>query len=479
MLNPSGHKRKSNISRLKGNAVDLLLRSKVLAKMGISFGGKRDTFDVLGYTKNLTYQHYHARYLRDNIAARIVNAPAHATWSNPPKLVPRKNNKTAGVDFVKAWEDLQEEHQIFWNLSRADTLSGIGRYAVLLIGIKGQSKTDLPVARTNLTAKDILFFSPFSEDMAQIDSLDSDPSSARFGKPKTYSIMTGKDVANQRSITLKTDHSRVVHLAEGLLQDDVFGKPRLESVYNLFDDLVKVVGGSAEFFWRVADRGLQADIDPELELDKDEEKALSKEMEEYYHGLRRFIQTRGVTMKNLGNDTADPRGPFQGIISLISGTTKIPQRILLGSERGQLASSQDRTSWNELIFERNVIYAGPQVLRPLILRLQNWGVLPATDFDIEWPILQPLTEEERSVIAVRVASGVLNLAKSRNLGGTALSEQEYREHFLGLKGKASPPDELALTAGKPDPVEKEEGKEEEGKDEGDDKKEDNKNPEEN
>ncbi len=439
----------------------MISRQKFLAKMGQTFAGARDVFTVLGYTKLLTYEHYYARYLRDNIASRIVNAPPAATWSNPPVLIPRKKNKTEGEKFLKSWEELQEKHSIFYNLDRADKLSGIGRYAVLFIGLRGGAPLDNSVRATKLTPDDLLYLSPYSEDLAVIDKIEDKPTNPRFGKPSLYSITTGKDIAGVKSFTLKVHHSRVLHLAEGLLQDDIFGKPRLESVYNLFDDLAKVVGGSAEFFWRIADRGIHADIDPELELQDGDEEAFSDSVEDYYNNLTRYIKTRGVTIKSLGSETADPRGPFQGIISLISGTTKIPQRILLGSERGQLASSQDRASWNELINERNVTYVGPKLIRPLIDRFQQWGILPKIEYDVEWPILQPLTEEERSVVSARTASAALNIAKARNLGGLALSEEEWREKFLGLKGTAKNPKEIALAT--PPVVEKEEEEEEEGK----------------
>ena len=50
--------------------------------------------------------------------------------------------------------------------------------------------------------------------------------------------------------------SRVIHVAEDILDDEVYGIPRLEPLYNYLDDLLKVVGGSAEMFWLDAKRRL-------------------------------------------------------------------------------------------------------------------------------------------------------------------------------------------------------------------------------
>ena len=128
---------------------------------------------------------------------------------------------------------------------------------------------------------------------------------------------------------------------------------------------------------------MHIDVDKEMSMDPADEAALSDEIEEYQHQLRRFIRTRGVKINNLGSDVGDPTGVFGMQMSLLSGATQIPQRILLGSEAGQLASEQDRANWAERIDERQLSFAGPKVLKPLVILLQSAGVLPE-DPTLEW-----------------------------------------------------------------------------------------------
>ena len=429
---------------LKSSISPIVSRAQMATLLGLTHGGNRDVYDVLGYKKELIFNDMQARYDRDNIAARIVDAPASATWTAPPVITPRDggDTKRAGKEFTEKWEEVVEKLEFFHKIERADKASGIGEFGVVMIGIRNSGAVENPISRGSLKVDDLLYLSIFSQKHSSIKKFTDDPANPRFGEPEQYQIETGKAVENFRSFDLTVHHSRVIHLAESLLEDEVFGLPRLQKVYNLFDDLAKVVGGSAEFFWRIADRGIHADIDPEMDLQDDDEAKLGEEVDKYIHGNSRWLQTRGVKVTNLGSDTADPRGPFSGIMALISGATGIPQRILTGSERGQLASSQDKSSWNEKISDRQRLYAEPFILRRFINRLQEWGVLPDIKYDVSWPVVWPQTEEERSVIAVRISSASRNHAQAVKIGGTIISAEEFREKFLDLEGEAELPEEI-------------------------------------
>lgn len=419
----------------------LVSRAILASSFGKTFGGNRDIYATLGYRKNIIFGDMREKYDREHIAARIVDAPASATWNHPPilEIKDEGDNKRQGKEFLEIWNKLTERLDLYSKFERADKLAGIGEYSILLIGLRASGSMESNPTK-KLKGDDIMYLSPFSQENSAIQNFVDDPTSPRFSEVEFYNISSGKQIANLRSFQIKTHWSRVLHFADNLLENEVYGLPRLLRVFNLFDDLGKVVGGSAEFYWRIADRGMQAMIDPDMELDKDDEKNLSDEIDEYVHGMRRFIRTRGVELKSLGSETADPRGPFQNIISLISGATGIPQRILLGSERGQLASSQDKASWNEKIVERQRLYAGPVIVRTFVDRLISWNILPDLSYIIKWPVITPQTDEERSIIAVRISSAAKNLANAKSAGGKIISDEEFRERYLDLPGEAKVPE---------------------------------------
>lgn len=387
----------------------LLQRAQLATRAGLRFDGKRDVYGVFGYEKNLTLDHFHLKYIRQGIAKRIVDAPASATWRNTPEIV-------ASPQFITAWEEIERRYKVWHYLERADKLAGLGQYAVLFMGFDDTRKPEMPLPEGR--EHNLLFLQPFGQRNVDIIELEDDVTNPRFGMPRKYRLkiiepslsgsLSGVDI--QRNIAtqeLIVHHSRVLHIADGLLQDEIFGIPRLEPVFNNLDDLEKVSGGSAEMFWLAGNRGLHVNVDKDLELSEPDAKNISDEVEEYTHELRRFIRTRGVQVNSLGSDVADPTGTFDTLIALISGTTGIPRRILLGSEAGQLAAEQDRANWSERIEERQVNYAGPCVLEPMIERFQQVGVLPEDDsLQYIWPgafRLSPL-EEGQTMAAMARAS---------------------------------------------------------------------------
>ena len=369
----------------------IMSRAALAERLGQQFGGKRKLYDVLGYTKNIQYTDYLARYRRQDLAKRIIDFPAAATWETPPRI--------EGLD---TFDDDQRRLNLFSMLERADRIAGIGRYSVILIGRAGDRLPEKPMAPVT-SPNDILFLSAYSEGNATVKKVVTEPADPRFGLPEKYGIRLSADLTGVQtdSQEVEVHHSRVIHVAEKLLEDDVFGTPRLEAVYNLLDDLIKVVGGSAEMFWRSADRGFQFDVDKDMVMDKDDEKNLTDEIEEYIHEYKRYIRTRGIKITPLGADTINPKESFSAIISLISGATNIPQRLLTGSERGELASMTDERNWNRRVSERQSNFAEPVLLRPVLNILY-----PGAEYDIVWPDVTTLGEPERADVIAKLAKAV-------------------------------------------------------------------------
>ena len=418
-------------------ASELLSRVLSFASVGLRFGDKRDYYAVFGYKPVLKFNDFFQTYRRQDIASRIIDAPAQAIWRNPPEI------KTEGP-FKTAWDVLVKKAKLWNAFERVDRLAGLGSFSTLLIGF---DKSDLETPASN--ASEILYLQPYSEESVDITALVEDASDPRFTLPKTYKVKlvdpkrslgttSGSHTVGTRTIERLVDQSRILHVAESTLDDNLFGVPRLCKVFNLLDDLLKVAGGSAETFWLEGRKGLHVNVDKEMELSGVDETALADEIEEYQHQLRRVIRTRGVEVNALGSDTPNPKGNFDMIMSLISGTTGIPRRILMGSEAGQLASEQDRANWAERIQERRLSFAEPVVLFPFVKLCQDASVLPKDDdVEFEWPsafIMSPLEEGQTMAQKARATQ---NLSKQGESGAPILTQEESRE-LLGYPAAGGP-----------------------------------------
>jgi len=411
----------------------LLQRAKLAISAGVRFAGKRDFYGVFGYEQTPTPTQFLAKYTRQDIVSRIIDAPPDATWSSPPEM-------QAGRNLTANWKKLTDSMPIWTTFHRADRLSRLGEYSLILLGFDDARSLSQPVKG----GSKLIYMRPLGVLQAEIKDFIDDPRSPRYGRPETYTIAFDDPLANNirrgrtktfRSQKLDVHWSRMVHIVENPLDDDVVTTPIIEKVFNALDDLMKVVGGASETYWLTATRGMQADVDKDMEIDPADAEALADEIEEYQHQLRRFIRTRGVKLNVLDSKMQDPATTFDIIMSVISGTTGIPKRILLGAEAGQLASEQDRANWAERIIDRRILTAEPYMLKPFVNHLQELRVLPSGLFTWEWPEAFRVSPLERSqtMAAQARAAGNLSRQTGNNTPMQITSREESRQ-ILGLKG---------------------------------------------
>lgn len=410
----------------------LATRLASLERLGYQYSGDRDIYQVLGYKKNLEFSDYFAQYQRQDIAKAIINRPINATWRGDINIL--ESNEEDETPLEKIWKQLEHDLHIKSILSRFDKLSHIGRYGVLLFGfddIKSLGDFVLPVKGK----RKLLYLKAFAEVNAEIAEWETSPNEPRYGKPKFYSLMSSnkEDGITDVGQSVKVHYSRVLHIAPNLLDSDVFGDPELKDVFNRLVDIEKLVGGSAEMFWRGARPGYHGKINPEFQLTQDVQDGLKDQLDEYEHNLRRIIIGQGIDeFKELSMQVADPGPHIDTQLKMISAVKGIPLRILTGSERGELASSQDRDSWFDKITERREEFAEPVILRPFIDKLQEHGILPfATEetFDIEWTDLWATSDKEKADVGHIRAMSLKEYSMSNQ---DIVSPEAFFRYFLGF-----------------------------------------------
>jgi hypothetical protein len=435
---------------LKSLTSVLLERYRFFRQAGVSFGGARDLYAVLGYQRILQYLDYRLRYQRGGIAKRIVEAYPKATWRGGVELY-EDEDAAKDTAFEEAWKSIQDRLNVWSRLQAADILAGLSTFSVLLIGAPGELETELPRG----TSPDrLLYLQPYSggggpptsntllmqnhtqglDSDCSIKNFDVDPKSVRFGEPLTY-LLRRTDI-NLPGQMREIHWSRVIHVAEGCLDDNVYGMPTLENVWNLLDDLDKVTGGGAEAFWLRANQGLHLDVDKDMGLpgstsaglSADERKVLHEKAEEIQHQLQRVLVTRGVTATQLGSDVANLGPNADAILKQIGGSKGIPTRILTGSEMGQLASGQDADNWRTQVQDRRTSYAGPMIVRRLVDRLVEYGYLPKPkQYDIAWPVEEDMSELDKATLALTLTN------VNKNYGSDVFDADFIREKAYKLE----------------------------------------------
>jgi hypothetical protein len=412
----------------------LVARMNLANKLGLSYSDTRDIYQALGYPglEELKFPQYYAQYRRQDIAKAVIKRPVEATWRGDISLVESDDDQETELE--KAWDDLMKDDSLKLKnkFSRLDRLTGLGKYGILILGLSDIATTEKwaePVMNnSNLR---LMYVKPISEINATIELYETKSNDPRFGLPLYYKVsfvVPGGHVTSE----VRVHYSRIIHVTDDQLESEIEGTPRLEDIFNRLKDLEKLVGGSAEMFWRGARPGYNALVDKDYTMSKTVEDDLMSQIDEYEHNLRRILKTEGVSLKGLEMQVANPKEHVDVQIQMISAVKGIPKRILTGSERGELSSSQDADEWDSYVKGRREEFAEPQIIRPFVKRLMEFGILPESSdgYSVEWEEMFSQSDKEKAEIG-RVRSE--SLSKYAASGAESVMPFEsFLEYFMGF-----------------------------------------------
>ena len=397
------------------------------------YSGDRDIYQALGYLKEITFADYLERYIRQDIANAIVTRPVEATWVSDVGIAETDDDNE--TPFEKAYSELDNRLGLKYKYSQVDKLTGIGRYGVLLLGLSDTKVVGdfaQPVGTIPSSKRELMYIKALTEEAAQINKFVDNPSDPRYGLPEFYDI-TVADAGADTTSTILVHYTRVIHVIDSTLESEVYGTPRLEAVFNRLMDLEKIVGGSAEMFWRGARPGYQGILDKDYNMTTAVKEALIDQIDEYEHNLRRMLVNEGIKYEPLTSQVADPAGHIDVQIQMISAQTGIPKRILTGSERGELSSDQDKTEWLTKIHARQLNYAEPRIVRVFIDRLVEIGVLPKPQdrYTVMWEDLFSITMKEKAEIG-RIRATALKEYAMSPMAESIIPADAFLEHIIGF-----------------------------------------------
>lgn len=266
----------------------------------------------------------------------------------------------------------------------------------------------------------LVFLRAYSEDMVQIVRYEWNIFNPRFGLPVMYRI-TLNDPRDMSSggvglplATVFVHWSRVIHVADNRNSSEIFGAPRLRPILNNVLGLHKLYGCGPEMFWKAAFPGLSFETNPQLGGDVlIDVQALLNMYEQYQNSLQRALVTSGMTVKQLAPAVADPASQIDKQLEAICIQLEMPVRVFKGSERGELASSQDDEKWNDRVKARQCNYLTPRVVAPFYDRLIQLGVLPEPEdgYGVEWPSLDSQSASDKATIGLTKTQAIAAYAQ--------------------------------------------------------------------
>ncbi len=454
---------------------------------------RRSIDDECGYPDIMavdveTYKDFYRKFAISN---RVVSIMPQQCWLNTPSVFEDEDPEKI-TDFEKQLELLtaglggmswqkQEENSSLWQyIHRADRLSGIGHFGVILIGVNDGQELRNPVKgvieegsmpsevkedgdsgqrvflntgakpyklqytevvtnknnENDPRLKDVIYFKVFDESDVYVTEFEGNVQSPRFGQPVRYNITFNSDSSrggiNLPQATVEVHWTRVVHVTDDADNDENFVPPRQRAVWNNILDLRKVYGGDAEAYWKNVDGLISLETHPQLggdvEIDDD---SLQDMMEETMNGMQKWIRLAGLHANRMAPQLTDPSKHVEIQLDAICIQLGCPKRIFLGSERGELASSQDSEHWNTTLQSRRENVITPRHIVPLLNRLISIGCLPEPEqgFSVVWPDIDSLSPERQADVAAKITE-----ALAKYVQGDVESIMELTEYLIKVIG---------------------------------------------
>ena len=416
-------------------------RAMLASRLGDQYAGDRNIYTALGYPTEITYEDYYSRYHRQDIARAVINRPVSHTWKGAVKITEVGVQEV--TDLEKGWKKLNAALKLKSKFIRVDKLSSIGTYGVLLLGfddVKNPETFTKPIP----TNPKLLYVKPLGQGNAKISTSVTDTKNPRYGMPELYDVEFSNPGDASSSTPLKVHHSRVIHITQELLESEIEGTPVLQPIWNRLMDLEKLVGGSAEMFWRGARPGYQGKVAEGYTLTPAVEAALETQLDEFEHNMRRFLVNEGVDMEALAPQVSDPSKHVDVQIQMIASITGIPKRVLIGSERGELSSDQDIVGWYNIIQTRREEHAEMNIMRPFIDKMIELKILPPPktgEYQVTWEDLFAASDKDQAEIG-RVRATALREYSQNPTAEMIIPPKAFYSVMLGLDE-----DEVAMIEG--------------------------------
>lgn len=254
----------------------------------------------------------------------------------------------------------------------------------------------------------LLFLRVLPQTLVSVVDIEKDRTSTRYGQPTKYKVTMSDPSTGTGTIDEEVHWTRIVHIPsdEGI-SDELYGAEAMKIVLHPLLDIKKLLGGSAEMYWLGAFGGIALETHPHLGKDDIENpEELKDMMEKWAMGLQRWFALLGMSAKSLAPQVVDPTPQIKVQIDIICIKITMPVRVFMGSERGELASSQDDASWNDRVAARQRNRCTPRIVVPLINRFISLGCLPQpVGYSVLWPDItsQSVTEKTTWINSIVMA----------------------------------------------------------------------------
>ena len=407
----------------KLNATDSGFRERINGVLsGSNYTG--DTMHQIsvdfGYPDTLDFSHFYNMYRRFGIARNIVTLPVDISWIDNPEV-------EGSAAFVKDLNTLIKDKNLWFRLAGLDTRQRVGRYAGALMIVRDGKTLNMPIYKLNGIGS-LVKIVPLYESQLKVLETQNDVMKDDYGMPTMYQYSATVGNRNEHTASSISIHpSRLVIASEGADDGSIYGISALEAPYNSLMDLRKIIGASAEGFYKNAAQSIVFDLNDaatakinQTLLDK-----FNENVDDFMRNRsRRSLWTPGMKANVLTSTLTSPVDAFNSALNDTAAASKIPATILIGQQTGRLASGEDSKQFLSTLQSRRVNFQS-EMVRNVLDWFIKYGVLPSSEYEIEWSDLMAANDEQK--LANSQSMAAINESLFKSGGGLAFTGEEIRE----------------------------------------------------
>jgi hypothetical protein len=369
---------------------------------------KHDHNKDYGYPDSLHFGHFYNMYKRNGMAKASVRQTVLKTWQDNPAFWESDDSEetTLEKEIRQRLDDLR-----FWQrVAEVDKRSLVGGYAGFILRLADSKRFKEPVDRVGGGLDGLVEIIPAWAGQLEVSTWDTDETSETYGEPTMFSFneaSVGADVNKTRSFEVHP--ARVIVWSEdGTVHPD----SALEAGYNDLLDLQKISGAGGEGFWKNAKRGLAFEIDKETQMQAMADSMgvpiaevadkLGEAAEDFNKGFDSSLLLQGMKVDTVAVTMPSPEHFHAVSLMGFAASMTIPVKILVGSQTGERASTEDADAWSQTNMARRSGTVIP-TLRLFIERLERFGILPERDWVINWSDLTENSASAKADLANKMA----------------------------------------------------------------------------
>lgn len=395
--------------------VNVAQRSLQAMFPGYFFGAQKHNHAAdFGYPDQVSFELAFDAYCRNPLARAAVDKTVGKTWEDNPFLQEFQRDGTEGGDQgeTKVEADIRQRFadlRVWQHMAECDRRGLVGAYAGLILRFADNQPFKAPVTRVPGGLLGLVEVIPAWEGQLTVNEWDTDETSDTYGQPKMFSFAESAVGQQKQPRTFMIHPDRVIVWSrDGTLN----GRSALEPGYNALLDMEKIRGGGGEGFWKNAKSGLSLEIDKDAKIESmaaamgvgvaDVVDKIDEQVEGFNKGFDKSLLLQGIKATPMQVTLPSPEHFFAVAAQSFAASWSIPMKVLIGSQTGERASTEDSEEWAKVNMGRRTNIVIPAIMT-FVNRLEEFGILPAKDWFLSWTDLTESSMGEKIDRAVKMA----------------------------------------------------------------------------